>query len=120
MRGRGASSFPRPCGRRTAGEPGTVGAVRQIDTTEAADGTFHVEVHDGALTTSHTVTVPPDLPEALGWAPGRETALVRYSFEFLLEREPATSILRRFSLDVIGDYFPEYRREMARRATAPD
>jgi hypothetical protein len=90
--------------------------VRQIHATRASDGTFHVEVHDGAITTSHTVTVPPDLPDALGWAPGREAVLVRHSFEFLLEREPATSILRRFSLDVIGDYFPEYAGEMTRRA----
>jgi bifunctional DNA-binding transcriptional regulator/antitoxin component of YhaV-PrlF toxin-antitoxin module len=92
--------------------------VRQIQATRGPDGTFHVEVHDGAITTSHTVTVPPDLTEALGFAPGDETVLVRKSFEFLLEREPATSILRRFSLDVIGDYFPEYRTEMARRASA--
>ena len=40
------------------------------------------------------------------------------SFEFLLEREPATSILRRFSLHVIGDYFPDYGAEMRRRAGA--
>ncbi|HEX9549821.1 MAG TPA: hypothetical protein VF971_01865 [Candidatus Limnocylindrales bacterium] len=34
--------------------------------------------------------------------------LVRRSFEFLLEREPRESILRRFDLAVIGRYFPEY------------
>jgi hypothetical protein len=33
---------------------------------------------------------------------------VRASFEFLLEREPASAILRRFDLDVIGQYFPDY------------
>ena len=88
----------------------------QIRATPATDGSFHVEVRDGAITTSHTVTVPPDLPEALGWASGREALLVHSSFEFLLEKEPATSILRRFSLDVIGDYFPDYPAEMARRA----
>lgn len=32
---------------------------------------------------------------------------------FLLDREPATSILPRFSLDVIGRYFPEYPAELA-------
>ncbi len=83
-----------------------------IQTTATGEGTFQVEVRDGAVTTSHTVTVPPELPAALGWAPGREAELVGQSFRFLLEREPATSILRRFSLEVIGDYFPEYRREM--------
>jgi len=90
--------------------------VPQIRATPATDGSFHVEVRDGAITTSHTVTVPPDLPEALGWASGREALLVHSSFEFLLEKEPATSILRHFSLDVIGDYFPDYPAEMARRA----
>jgi len=90
--------------------------VPTIHVTAEGDGTFHVEVRDGAVTTAHTVTVPPDLPQALGWAPGREGALVEQSFRFLLEREPATSILRRFSLEVIGDYFPEYRGEMHTRA----
>ncbi len=41
--------------------------------------------------------------------------VVRASFEFLLEREPASSILPEFSLDVIGRYFPEYEDEMPRR-----
>ena len=36
--------------------------------------------------------------------------LVRRSFDFLLEREPNTSILRRFDLSVIARYFPEYER----------
>jgi hypothetical protein len=32
-----------------------------------------------------------------------------------LEREPATSILQRFSLNQISDYFPEYESEIRRR-----
>jgi hypothetical protein len=93
--------------------------VPEITARAAPDGTFHVEVRDGAITTSHTVTVPPHLPEALGWGHHRAADLVTESFEFLLDREPATSILRRFSLDVIGDYFPDYGAEMRRRAGAP-
>jgi len=46
-----------------------------------------------------------------------EASLVRESFAFLLEREPATSILREFELTVIGRYFPEYEREIRRRLT---
>ena len=34
--------------------------------------------------------------------------LVKKSFEFLLEREPAGSILQEFNLSVIQKYFPEY------------
>ena len=41
--------------------------------------------------------------------------VVRVSFEFLLEREPASAILPEFSLDVIGRYFPEYEAELPRR-----
>ena len=73
---------------------------------------FDVEVASGRLHTSHRVTVPEDLPGRFGTLP--ET-LVRTSFEFLLEREPATSILPEFSLSVISRYFPEYLDEMASR-----
>jgi hypothetical protein len=38
--------------------------------------------------------------------------LVRRSFEFLLRREPNTSILREFSLSTIERYFPEYAGEI--------
>ncbi|MGH2693033.1 MAG: hypothetical protein ACRDHM_11125 [Actinomycetota bacterium] len=41
--------------------------------------------------------------------------VVRESFLFLLEREPATSILPEFSLDEIGRYFPEYFQELPKR-----
>jgi hypothetical protein len=41
--------------------------------------------------------------------------VVRESFEFLLEREPAASILPEFSLDQIGRYFPEYFQELPKR-----
>jgi hypothetical protein len=40
---------------------------------------------------------------------------VRESFVFLLQREPPSSIMGKFSLDVIARYFPEYYDEMRRR-----
>jgi len=89
-------------------------SVSSSDPAGGGDLLFHVEVRDGGTTTTHDVTVPPGLAARLGWTAGAED-LVRASFEFLLEREPATSILRRFSLDVIGGYFPEYLPEMRRR-----
>ena len=45
----------------------------------------------------------------------RTDALVRESFAFLLEREPASSILARFDLPVIARYFPEYDGDIRRR-----
>ena len=50
----------------------------------------------------------PDL--GLGAISGED--LVRASFLFLLDREPATSVLAEFSLDLIPRYFPEYRNEI--------
>ena len=35
-------------------------------------------------------------------------SLVKRSFSFLLEREPASSIMSRFELSVIQNYFAEY------------
>ena len=38
--------------------------------------------------------------------------LVKFSFEFLLEREPNTAILSSFDLIQISKYFPEYFTEL--------
>ena len=71
-----------------------------------ADGErFHVTV-DGQ--TRHIVTVDPAYAEKLTAGRFSTLELVKRSFEFLLEREPNTSILRRFDLPVIGQYFREY------------
>jgi hypothetical protein len=75
-------------------------------------GEHRVAVRDGATATEHTVTVPEGMAAGLGTD---EETLVRHSFAFLLEREPASSILRRFDLTVIGRYFPEYDEEIRRR-----
>ena len=60
--------------------------------------------------TEHTVTVSP--ASLARWGIGAEPKdvedLVRRSFEFLLEREPPSAILRQFELSVIESYFPEY------------
>ncbi len=86
---------------------------------EQTAGTYAVTISDGARTTTHTVRVPDGLPGALGCAQVPVVDLVRSSIAFLLEREPPTSILRAFSLEQIGDYFPEYRATM-RRTLARD
>lgn len=69
----------------------------------------------GAETTTHRVTIPPGMIEDLGLEGVTPDAVVRESFAFLLEREPNTSILPDFPLDVIGRYFPEYPQDLPRR-----
>jgi hypothetical protein len=76
---------------------------------------FRVEVRAGQRDTAHQVTVPERLGEGLELREDDLERVVRESFHFLLEREPATSILRQFSLSDISRYFPEYPGELARR-----
>jgi hypothetical protein len=76
---------------------------------------FRVEVREGQRETTHQVTVPERLGEGLELRDDDLERVVRESFRFLLEREPATSILRQFSLGDIPRYFPEYPSELERR-----
>jgi hypothetical protein len=77
---------------------------------QAIDGkTFKVTVEAGS-TTTHTVILPPEYYQELTQGSVDKETLVQKSFEFLLERESNTSILRTFELPVINQYFPEYER----------
>jgi len=70
---------------------------------------------DGPPTTTHRVTVPSAIAEKLVGPNPDIARLLEASFEFLLAREPNTSILRQFELSVIGHYFPEYSATMQAR-----
>lgn len=76
---------------------------------------FRVTVGGTDGETSHHVTVPESLIDKLDLPEDDLERVVRESFEFLLEREPASSIMTEFSLDVISRYFPEYEEELPRR-----
>ena len=72
--------------------------------------------HFSVAVDGHTYDVSVRDSDAQRLAPGAALEdLVRESFAFLLEREPAGSILQRFDLTVIKRYFPEYPREIRRR-----
>jgi hypothetical protein len=89
--------------------------MADISISPLAPRLFRVEVRQGQRETTHQVTVPERLGEALELGEDDLERVVRESFRFLLEREPATSILRQFSLGDISRYFPEYPSELARR-----
>ena len=89
--------------------------MTDIDITDMGERQFGVQVHEGDTTTSHRVTVPGDLIDNLMLADVDPAVVVKESFAFLLEREPATSIMRQFSLWDIGRFFPEYPDELRRR-----
>jgi len=72
-----------------------------------------VGVDAGSERTRHSVRVSQADLDRWG-AGGPVEDLVRRSFEFLLEREPAGSILREFDLAVIQRYFPEFDQNFRR------
>lgn len=92
-----------------------MGTTMQI--TSMAPDTFGVEVTEGSRTTGHRVVVPQDFLQDLFPTGADPEEVVRESFAFLLEREPATSILSEFSLTDITRYFPDYPEELRRRMT---
>lgn len=72
----------------------------------------NVLILDDGNETEHLVTVP--LPTYIRLT-GRQypvEQLVIKSFEFLLTKESQESILKAFTLDEIGNYFPEWERKM--------
>lgn len=79
-----------------------------INVEKITDTTFKVTVRS-TKTTTHEVSVRPSYYNKLTGGNVAIETLVKKSFEFLLERESNTDILRTFNLPVIGNYFPEYK-----------
>ena len=80
-----------------------------------APGEFGVEVEEGNEVTGHKVRLPQGFLDDLLLTEVDEELIVRETIDFLLEREPATSILPEFSLTDVSRYFPEFPEELQRR-----
>ncbi len=76
-----------------------------------------VEVDDGRTAGRHEVIVAADDAERLAVARGQADVerLVYETFDFLLDREPRSSILDWFDLTAVEGYFPGFDAEMAHR-----
>lgn len=85
-----------------------------IEVESHSPDTFAVRVQ-GDTTTMHEVRVTDETVEALGLGDVERARLVEASFEFLLEREPNTSILSSFELGEIERYFGEYPDQIRAR-----
>ena len=77
------------------------------------DNVFEVTVTD-SVTTTHTVTVTDQSLTDLTDNNTTKTQLLEFSFNFLLDREPNTSILSSFDINVISKYFSDYKDEVRR------
>ena len=77
------------------------------------DDVFTVKVTND-VSTSHTVTVTDQSLADLTDNNVTKTQLLEFSFNFLLDREPNTSILSSFDINVISKYFSDYKDEVRR------
>ena len=84
-----------------------------ISIKKLTDDVFQVTVAD-SMTTTHEVTVTDQSLTDLTENKMTKTQLLKFSFNFLLDREPNTSILSSFDINVISKYFSDYRDEVKR------
>jgi hypothetical protein len=79
---------------------------------EAIDNnSFKVSVTKGS-STEHIVLLSDRFHQDVTNNKLTKTELITHSFEFLLKRESNQSILKKFNLEVISQYFPEYIDEI--------
>ena len=74
---------------------------------ELSKDKFEITVKADQLT-KHIVSVTDQMLLNLTNNKTSKEELLNFSFNFLLEREPNTSILSKFDIIVISKYFPEY------------
>tara|TARA_Y100001970_G_C13524636_1_gene504656 strand:- start:63 stop:332 length:270 start_codon:yes stop_codon:yes gene_type:complete len=78
---------------------------------EISNDKFVITVNKNTIT-KHKVLLTDEYHESLTKKKISKKKLLEYSFQFLLEREPNTSILSFFELNIISKYFPEYENEI--------
>ena len=84
-----------------------------ISIRKISDKLFEVTVAENS-TTTHTVTVTDQSLTDLTNNNVTKTQLLEFSFNFLLDKEPNTSILSSFDINVISRYFSDYKDEVRR------
>ena len=75
--------------------------------TELSKDKFEITVNADRIT-KHVVSITDQMLLNLTNNKISKEELLNFSFNFLLEREPNTSILSKFDIIVISKYFPEY------------
>ena len=83
---------------------------------ELSDNKFEIIVKQ-KLITKHTVLLTDEYYDILTKKKISKKKLLEFSFQFLLDREPNTSILSFFELNIISEYFPEFENEIKNLCT---
>ena len=81
--------------------------MASIKITEIEKDKFLVEVSDN-VKTSHNVVISDKVYKQLTNGVISKSELLEKSFQFLLDREPNTSILTNFEIQIISHYFSDY------------
>jgi hypothetical protein len=84
-----------------------------IDVEKKSSKEFLVTVSEKDSRTEHAVTLEDAYHENLTEGKITKEELIKRSFEFLLEREPKESILSKFDLTIISNYFPEFEAKIS-------
>ncbi len=75
------------------------------------NNTFAVSI-ESSINSNHIVTLNDDIHNEMTKGFKSKEELILFSFKFLLERESNTSILTKFNLETIQNYFPEFKNEI--------
>ena len=81
--------------------------MASIKITEIEKDKFLVEVSDN-VKSSHNVVISDKVHQELTNSMISKYELLEKSFAFLLDREPNTSILTNFEIQIISHYFSDY------------
>jgi hypothetical protein len=95
-------------------EPGMIEIMR---TGNGEPLEFEVVVREVGSETRHHVTIGRETCSRLTAGCYTPEHCLEAIFRFLLEREPKESILSRFNVSVISQYFPEFEQELPRYLT---
>ena len=79
----------------------------QIKINKLSESNFLVTVSAEHLTT-HEVTLDEDFLNKVNTKKFSKEQIIHKSFLFLLSKEPNTSILKKFNIEVISSYFPDF------------
>ena len=80
----------------------------QINIKELSPNAFDVTIYSNTET-NHQVTISDNFITEYQIKNLTKKEIIEQSFIFLLQRESNTSILRKFDIEVIANYFPEYK-----------
>ena len=93
----------------------------EIERTGAGDTLeFRVTIREAGRESRHEVTISRADCERLGAGRHTPERCIDAAFRFLLDREPKESILRRFDIGVISNYFPEFEQVLPRYLAGPE